>query len=56
MRDLIARLRDLRAELVERMAGALAADGNWHAWLSLLAQVETAIRAVEAVTEEGSRK
>ena len=56
MSDLATHLRAMRAELVEHMAGALAADGNWHSWLPLLAQVETAIRAVEAVTEEGSRE
>ena len=52
MADLAAHLRALRAELVETMAGALAAGGNWHGWLPLLAQVEAAIRAVEAVMEE----
>ncbi len=52
MPELIARLRALRAELVENMAGALAADDNWHTWLPLLAQVETAIQAIEAVMEE----
>ena len=54
MPELAAHLRSLRAELVETMADALAADRDWHAWLPLLAQVETAIRAVEAVVEEGS--
>ena len=34
------------------MASTLVADGDWHAWLPLLAQVETAIQAVEAVMEE----
>ena len=52
MSELAARLRVLRAELVETMAGALAGDGDWHGWLPLLAQVEAAIRAVEAVMEE----
>ncbi len=52
MAELAARLRAMRAELVETMAGELAADGDWHAWLPLLAQVETAIQAVEAVAEE----
>ena len=55
MVELAARLRSLRTELVETMAGALASDGDWHAWLPLLAQVEVAIKAVEAVAEEGSR-
>ena len=52
MPELIAHLRAMRAELVETMAGALASDGDWHAWLPLLAQVEAAIRAVEAVMRE----
>ena len=55
MAELATRLQALRAELVETMAGALAAEGDWHAWLPLLAQIETAIRAVEAVVEEGSK-
>ncbi len=55
MPELIAHLRAMRAELVETMASALAADGDWHAWLPLLAEIETAIRAVEAVREEGSK-
>ena len=52
MSELAAHLRGLRADLVERMAGALAADEDWHVWLPLLAQVETAIQAVEAVMSE----
>ena len=56
MSELAAHLRAMRTELVGTMASELAADGDWHAWLPLLAQVETAIRAVEAVTEEGSRE
>ena len=55
MPELAAHLRTMRAELVERMAGALAADGDWQAWLPLLAQVETALQAVEAVVEEGAK-
>ena len=43
------------AVAIPRPMSALAADDNWHAWLLLLAQVETAIQAVEAVVEEGSR-
>ncbi len=54
MTELAARLRAMRAELVERMASELAADRGIHSWLPLLAQVETAIQAVEAVVEEGS--
>ena len=52
MTELAIHLRAQRAELVERMAVELAADGAWHAWLPLLAQVEVAIRAVGAVMEE----
>ena len=52
MPELIAHLRAMRSELVETMANEIAADGDWHAWLPLLAQVETAIRAVEAVESE----
>ena len=48
MTELAARLRAMRAELVETIVAELAAEGDWHAWLPLLAQVETAIRAVEA--------
>ena len=55
MPELAAHLRSLRAELVETMVAELAADGDWHGWLGLLATVETAIQAVEAVMEEGSR-
>ncbi len=54
MPELAARLRAMRAELVERMAGALAAEGDWHVWLPLLAQVQAAVRAVEAVMEESA--
>ena len=54
MAELAARLRAMRAELVETMAGALAADGDWHAWLPLLAQVQAAIQAVEAVMNDTS--
>ncbi len=49
MPELATRLRIMRAELVETMAGALAGDGDWHAWLPLLAHVQGAIQAVEAV-------
>ena len=48
MAELIAKLRAMRAELVEAMTDDLAAEGAWHTWLPLLAQVETAIQAVEA--------
>ena len=51
MVELAAHLRALRVELVEHMAGELAADRDWHAWLPLLAQVETALQAVEAIME-----
>ena len=56
MPELIAQLHTLRAELVERMGSKLAADRDWQTWMSLLAQVETVIQAVEAVVKEGSRK
>ena len=52
MPELAAHLRALRAELVETMVAELAADGDRHGWLGLLATVETAIQAVEAVIEE----
>lgn len=52
MPELIAKLRAMRAELVETMASELAADGGWHAWLPLLAQVQGVIQAVEAVMGE----
>ena len=55
MPELATRLRTLRTELIERMAAELAADRGIHSWLPLLAQVETAIQAVEAVVEERSR-
>ena len=55
MVELTSHLRALRAELVERMAGELADDGAWHGWLPLLAQVETALQAVEAVEKERPR-
>ena len=54
MDELITRLRARRAELVETMAREIAAEGDWHCWLPLLAQVEAAIRAVEAVIGERS--
>ncbi len=52
MPELATHLRIMHAELVETMASALAADGDWHAWLPLLAQVQGAIQAVEAVMRE----
>ncbi len=55
MSELGARLRALRAELIGAMASELAADDDWHAWLPLLARIETAVQAVGAVVEEGSR-
>ena len=54
MPELITRLRAMRTELVERMAAELAAEGDWYCWLALLAQVETAIQAVQAVVKEDS--
>ena len=55
MPELLSHLRAMRADLVEQMADSLEHEGDWHAWLPLLAQVETAIHAVEAVAEEGTR-
>ena len=52
MPELIAHLRALRVELADIMASALAADGDWHVWMPLLAEVEVAVQAVEAVMEE----
>ena len=52
MPELVTHLRSMRAELVETMAREVAAEDDWHAWLPLLAQVETAIQAVEAVMRE----
>ena len=52
MDELIARLKTQRAELVETMAKDLAAEENWGTWLPLLAQVQAAIRAVEAVESD----
>ena len=54
MPELATHLKTLRAELVETMARELAADRGIHSWLSLLAQVQGALQAVEAVMEEGS--
>ena len=52
MTELAFHLRAMRADLVNRMGAELAADGAWQVWLPLLATVETAIQAVEAVIEE----
>ena len=49
MNELLARLCAMRVELIGTMADALATDSDWAAWLPLLAQVQTAIEAVEAV-------
>ena len=46
------KLRAMRAELVETLGSEIAVDREIHSWLPLLAQVETAIRAVEAVEGE----
>ena len=50
--ELLERLVVMRAELAATMANEIAAEGDWHAWLALLSQVETAIRAVKAVMGE----
>ena len=49
MPELISHLKAIRADLCNRMANELAAEGDWHAWLPLLARIETAIQAVAAV-------
>ena len=54
MTELITRLRAMRAELADTMASESAADRCVYSWLPLLAQVETAIRAIEAI--EGERE
>ena len=54
MAELIAHLRALRAELAETMAHELAADRGIHSWLPLLAQVQVALLAIEAVEKERS--
>ncbi len=54
MAELAARLRAMRAELVETMASELTDDRGIHSWLPLLAQVETALAAVEAVMNDTS--
>ena len=52
MPELIERLQTMRANLVEQMANEIAADGDWHAWLPLLAQVQVCIQAVEALDSD----
>ena len=46
----------MRASTVKTMTDELARDEGWASWLPLLAQIEVAIRAVEAVEEEGSNR
>ena len=55
MPELITHLRAMRAELVERMVSELATEGDWLTWVPLLAQVQAAIRAVEAVMSETAK-
>ena len=56
MDELATRLPARRAALVETMANALAADGDWHCWLPLLTQLEVSIQAVEAVKEDAPER
>ena len=56
MSELIARLRAMRAELVETMAKEIVAEGDWHTWLPLLAQVQTCLQAVEAVASSEGKE
>ena len=48
-------LRTMRAELVATTAAELATGRDVHSWLPLLAQIQTALVAVEAVVEEESK-
>ena len=52
MPELITRLRTMRADLAEQMATQLEHEGDWHAWLPLLAQVQVCIEAIEAVASD----
>ena len=53
MTGLLPHLKTLRRELVASMAAGLESDErNWHGWLALLAQVQAAINACEAVGRE----
>ena len=49
--ELRRKLAALRADLVGQMAARLEHEGDWHAWLPLLAQAQVCIQAVEAVAE-----
>ena len=53
MTGLLPHLTALRRELVASMAAGLESDDrNWHDWLALLAQVQAAVDACEAVGRE----
>ena len=47
--ELADHLHTMRAELVATMAADLAAGCDIHSWLPVLAQIQTALVAVEAV-------
>ena len=49
MIELADHLRTMRADLAATMAGGLAAGCDVHSWLPLLAQIQMALVAVEAV-------
>ena len=51
--ELADHLRTMRRDLVTRMAVDLAAGGEVHSWLPVLAQIHTALAAVEAVEADG---
>ena len=53
--ELADHLRTMRADLVTRMAADLAAGGDIHSWLPVLASIHTALAAVEAVNEVESK-
>ena len=50
--ELRRKLAALRLDLVGGMAMQLENDGDWFAWLPLLAQVESCIRAAATVAED----
>ena len=53
MTGLLPHLKTLRRELVASMAAGLKSDErDWHDWLALLAQVQAAVEACEAVGRE----
>ncbi len=49
MDELLDKLHEMRAMTVVSMVGAQRHDSGWASWMPLLAQVQTAITAVEAL-------